>query len=87
MWRKRETPAPPGAARPPTAVQAAADGSIRAWRRQQLARIGFEAGLAAAVAADCAYDLHALIGLVERGCPPPLAVRILAPLESKADPC
>ena len=27
------------------------------------------------------YDLHALIELVERGCPPELAVRILAPLE------
>jgi hypothetical protein len=26
-------------------------------------------------------DLHALIGLVERGCPPPLAARILAPLD------
>jgi hypothetical protein len=26
-------------------------------------------------------DLHALTGLVERGCPPPLAARILAPLD------
>jgi hypothetical protein len=26
-------------------------------------------------------DLHALIELVERGCPPPLAARILAPLD------
>jgi hypothetical protein len=32
-------------------------------------------------------DLHALTGLVERGCPPPLAARILAPLdhERRAD--
>ncbi|MGH2966804.1 MAG: hypothetical protein ACRDMH_15675 [Solirubrobacterales bacterium] len=47
----------------------------------QLERAGFEAELAAAVAADRAMDLHALIELVERGCPPRLAARILAPLE------
>jgi hypothetical protein len=29
------------------------------------------------------YDLHALIELVERGCPCHLAVRILAPLDQK----
>jgi hypothetical protein len=28
-------------------------------------------------------DLHALVKLVERGCPPPLAARILAPLDHK----
>ena len=33
------------------------------------------------LASDHRYDLHALIELVERGCPPELAVRILAPLE------
>jgi hypothetical protein len=33
------------------------------------------------LARDGAYDLHALIGLVEHGCPPALAVRILAPLD------
>lgn len=37
--------------------------------------------LAARLAPDPQYDLHALIELVERGCPPELAVRILAPLE------
>ena len=30
---------------------------------------------------DARFDLHALIELAERGCPPDLAVRILAPLE------
>jgi hypothetical protein len=29
------------------------------------------------------YDLHQLIELVEQGCPPELAVRILAPLEPR----
>jgi hypothetical protein len=33
------------------------------------------------VAEDDRYDLHRLVELVERGCPPELALRILAPLD------
>ena len=51
------------------------------WRRQQLVESGFPLALAAAVAADARFDLHVLIELIERGCPPDLAVRILAPLD------
>jgi hypothetical protein len=51
------------------------------WRREQLVQSGLPLPLAARLAKDTRYDLHALIGLVERGCPPRLAVRILAPLE------
>jgi len=54
---------------------------ILAWRRRQLVAAGFPRAVAAEVSQDSAYDLHALIELVERGCPPALAVRILAPLE------
>jgi hypothetical protein len=57
-----------------------------AWRARQLLRAGFEAGLAGRTAAACSFDLHELIELVERGCPPPLAVRILAPLD-RGRPC
>jgi hypothetical protein len=32
-------------------------------------------------------DLHALLGLVDRGCPPDLAARILAPLDREHRPC
>jgi hypothetical protein len=49
-------------------------------------RAGFDAELARRTAADLAFDLHALIELVERGCPPQLAVRILAPLDQAAKP-
>jgi hypothetical protein len=49
------------------------------WRRSQLRRAGFEARLAAEVAADARYDLHEILRLTQRGCPPELAVRILAP--------
>jgi hypothetical protein len=59
-------------------------GEVVAWRASQLVAAGFEPGLAADLARAGSYDLHALIELVERGCPPPLAVRILAPLEEQA---
>jgi len=52
-----------------------------AWRRTQLVATGFPSPLAARVARDHRYDLHALIELTEAGCPPGLAVRILAPLD------
>jgi hypothetical protein len=49
------------------------------WRREQLGASGFAPALASTVSENTHYDLHALIELVERGCPPQLAVRILAP--------
>jgi hypothetical protein len=51
------------------------------WRRHQLVDAGFALALAHSLAHDPRYDLHALIELVEAGCPHELAVRILAPLE------
>lgn len=57
---------------------------MTAWRRARLLAAGFPRSLAAAVAGDGRYDLHALIELVERGCPPRLAVRILAPIDGGA---
>jgi hypothetical protein len=53
------------------------------WRREQLTRSGFPLTVAARVADDARYDLHALIELVERGCRPELAVRIVAPLDDE----
>ena len=57
---------------------------VLAWRSAQLIDAGFPAPAAHALAADGRYDLHALIELVERGCAPELASRILAPLEEAA---
>jgi hypothetical protein len=53
------------------------------WRRDQLVQSGFPLPLAAQLATDARYDLHALIELVERGCDPQLAVRILAPTDTE----
>jgi hypothetical protein len=56
-------------------------GEVTAWRRDQLITAGFSRDLASAVAGDREFDVHRLIELAERGCPPRLAVRILAPLD------
>ncbi len=55
-------------------------GEVALWRRSLLRQAGFAAGVARDLAANPAYDLHALLNLVDRGCPPQLAARILAPL-------
>jgi hypothetical protein len=65
-----------------TAVQALHQ--VVRWRREQLVGSGFASALATRVAENTDYDLHALIELVERGCPPELAVRILAPVEQES---
>ena len=50
------------------------------WRRMELIQCGFPRQLAARVARDERYDLHQLTRLVEEGCSPALAVRILSPV-------
>jgi hypothetical protein len=51
------------------------------WRRRRLEVAGFAHELAHALAADRRTDVHALLDLVDRGCRPDLAARILAPLD------
>jgi hypothetical protein len=58
-----------------------------AWRRARLRKAGFDTALTEPLSRECAVDLHALIGLVERGCPPPLAARIMAPLDHERRAC
>ena len=54
------------------------------WRRCRLLDAGFPETLATVLAAAPAVDLHALLLLVDRGCPPELAARILSPLDRPA---
>lgn len=65
-----------GHAIPPTEAQ-----RVIAWRVSLLIDAGCPATLAQALARDSRYDLHELLELIDRGCPPELAARILAPLE------
>jgi hypothetical protein len=68
------TPAAPGVA-------------LGEWRRRRLVAAGLEPRLAAQLAAEPAVDLHELLVLVDRGCAPALAARILAPLDAPVDGC
>ena len=56
---------------------------VERWRREQLVDSAFPLSVAAQLAKDPRYDLHALIELVERGCAPDLAARIVAPLDEE----
>ena len=51
------------------------------WRVGCLRHAGFGRVLAERLVLDGRYDLHALLLLVDRGCSPELAARILAPLD------
>ena len=70
-----------------TADPSAAVGPVAEWRRGRLLAAGFAPSLAADLATDCGVDLHALLELVDRDCPPDLAARILAPLDERGRPC
>jgi hypothetical protein len=64
-----------------------ADGhGVAAWRQNRLLAAGFDCRVAFDFARHEAVDLHELLDLVDRGCPPHLAARIVAPLEYEAEP-
>ena len=60
---------------------AQANDAVGAWRRRRLMIAGFDARLAQQLAGDDAIDLHELLVLCDRGCPPELAARIVAPID------
>ncbi|MEO6821039.1 MAG: hypothetical protein ABI468_00620 [Candidatus Nanopelagicales bacterium] len=64
----------------------AGSSDVVGWRRRRLLEAGFPSGLAERLAATAGVDLHALLDLVNRGCPPELADRILAPLTDLEPP-
>jgi hypothetical protein len=57
--------------------------AVAEWRRDRLLAAGFASALAAELARDRDIDLHAVLGLIDRGCPPELAARIVAPLDGR----
>jgi hypothetical protein len=62
-------------------------GAVVGWRHGRLVAAGFALDLAARLAGDCRIDLHAVLELIDRGCPPVLAARILAPIDEEPRPC
>jgi hypothetical protein len=71
----------------PSGETEAATARLLEWRCARLRHAGFERALAEQLSRECGVDLHALIELVERGCPPSLAARILAPLDTERRDC
>ena len=69
----RETSQPCRAPGPPV--------DVFAWRLCRLCEAGFPRGLAEALSRQ-PVDLHVLLQLVDSGCPPDLAARIVSPLEA-----
>ncbi|MFN2470088.1 MAG: hypothetical protein ABR583_03690 [Gaiellaceae bacterium] len=47
------------------------------WRVEQLAKVGYSWPAAMVIAANAQVDLHTAVELVQRGCRPEVAVRIL----------
>jgi hypothetical protein len=53
------------------------DEEVLAWRRDQLMRAGCDPSGALILAKRGGVDLHEAVSLLERGCPPQLALQIL----------
>ncbi|MEK6275802.1 MAG: hypothetical protein AABM30_10745 [Actinomycetota bacterium] len=50
---------------------------IERWRAEELERAGYEPRAAGRIAVRHDVDLHTAVDLLERGCPPELALEIL----------
>jgi hypothetical protein len=50
---------------------------VERWRAQELERAGFDPAAAAELARRADVDLHAAVELLQRGCPPAVALSIL----------
>ena len=72
---------------PHRAITDSSPDPVAAWRTELLAEAGLPEQLARRIGGDCAYDLHAVLELTDRGCPAELALRILAPLDESRQPC
>lgn len=53
------------------------DDQVVVWRREQLTRAGCRGFEAEILARETTVDLHEAVELLERGCPPKIALEIL----------
>jgi hypothetical protein len=51
--------------------------AVLRWRFEELMRAGYDAGSALILAGHAEVDLHAARSLLERGCPPETALKIV----------
>jgi hypothetical protein len=74
----------PGPATPTDhTVAAATSPDIMSWRECRLRQAGFDPARASELAREERIDFHSLLELIDRGCPPDLAARIVAPLDGE----
>ena len=72
---------------PPTAcLREGPPGDVTTWRRCRLLDAGFPPDLATNLACTPGVDLHEVLQLVDRGCAPALAARILLPYGAEVRP-
>jgi len=57
---------------------------VISWRAARLRTAGFAPELARTLSSDRRCDVHAILDLIDRGCPPELAARILAPVAAES---
>ncbi len=62
-------------------VQGGDTEGLVAWRARRLSAAGFSKRAAWELANTPGVDLHLLLELIDRGCPPALAARITAPID------
>jgi hypothetical protein len=55
------------------------------WPRRLLQSAELDAPLAERLASDRRFDLRAVLELIDGGCPPQVAARILAPLDDQPE--
>ncbi len=68
---------------PPRTQPEGSPSGIAAWRQARLELAGLEGPAASVLARQAGVDLHALLDLIDRGCPPHLAARICAPIDGE----
>jgi hypothetical protein len=78
-------PRPPGPADGEITSHNLRPDALAAWRARLLMSAGFGDRLAHQLAGTAGVDVHELLNLVDRGCPPRLAARILAPAAERRE--
>jgi len=68
-------------AKEPVAPRREPASDVEVWRLRRLVEAGFALPLALRLAVTPGVDLHALLAMVDRGCRPDLAARILSPID------
>ena len=82
-WRSFEAMTDPGSGLPADSLAEyevpyfVADEKVQRWRIEALMRAGYDSTSAAVLAGRSDIDLHRAEALIERGCTPELALRIL----------